>query len=152
MPGYPRRPLVRGAGKSFDILASPVEEILRRALALSRITPLTVAHPNRARDIVPRSPPNRPGRGSRTGSGQLKIVSIASRSAPSSARFTAHLPFQDARFLKYDATTPLVKFVVLGLETFMGSVRSEMAWRCGCRRFNGSRTLVTQRFRPRKKS
>jgi hypothetical protein len=31
---------------------------------------------------------------SRTESGQLKIVSIASRSAPSSARFTAYLPFQ----------------------------------------------------------
>ena len=34
---------------------------------------------------------------SRTESGQFRIVSIASRSAPSSARFTAHLPCQDAR-------------------------------------------------------
>ena len=34
---------------------------------------------------------------SRTESGQVRIVSIASRSAPSSARSTAYLPLQDAR-------------------------------------------------------
>ena len=38
------------------------------------------------------------GFAARTESGQLRIVSIASRSAPSSARSTAYLPLQDARF------------------------------------------------------
>ena len=34
----------------------------------------------------------------------------------------------------------------------MGSARSRMASRCGHRKFNCLRTLVTQRFRPRKRS